>query len=132
LSYEELAFHLEDWVSFLAKETVVAPDDQRDSPADLGGRQSRLAGQRSTGRAGNRYHVWIDRPVGAALMHQPSDSTLLWDAVRVMKRLLRRAGQLPRALAAWWRVRRCLATRTGWRDQLPPVARASNTSSIGS
>ena len=32
----------------------------------------------------------IDSTVSAALMHQPSDSTLLWDAVRVMT-LLRRA-----------------------------------------
>ena len=37
--------------------------------------------------------VRIDSTVSAALMHQPSDSTLLWDAVRVMTRLLRRAGR---------------------------------------
>ena len=42
-------------------------------------------------------------------MHQPSDSTLLWDAVRVMTRLLRRAGRLPGAPVLQWRDRRRLA-----------------------
>jgi IS5 family transposase len=35
--------------------------------------------------------VRIDSTVTAALMHEPSDSTLLWDAARVMTRLLRQA-----------------------------------------
>lgn len=44
-------------------------------------------------------------------MHPPSDSTLLWDAVRVMTRLLRRAGRLPEAPAMRWRDRRRLAKK---------------------
>jgi len=35
--------------------------------------------------------VRLDSTVTAALMHDPSDSSLLWDAVRVMTRLLREA-----------------------------------------
>jgi transposase, IS5 family len=55
--------------------------------------------------------VRIDSTVSAALMHPPSDSTLLWDAVRVMTRLLRRAGRLPEAPAMRWRDRRRLAKK---------------------
>ena len=46
--------------------------------------------------------VRLDSTVGAALMHEPSDSTLLCDGVRVMTRLLRRDA-LPVALAIAWR-----------------------------
>jgi IS5 family transposase len=38
--------------------------------------------------------VRIDSTVVKALMHDPNDSSLLWDAVRVMTRLLKRAGGL--------------------------------------
>ncbi len=46
--------------------------------------------------------VRLDSTVSAALMHEPSDSTLLWDAVRVVTRLLRRAQTLPGAPAVGW------------------------------
>jgi len=52
--------------------------------------------------------VRIDSTVTAALMHEPSDSALLWDAVRVMTRLLRQAARCrePRhcsgAIAGGW------------------------------
>ena len=36
----------------------------------------------------------LDSTVTAALMHEPSDSSLLWDAVRVMVRLLKGADAL--------------------------------------
>ena len=55
--------------------------------------------------------VRIDSTVTAALMHEPSDSALLWDAVRVMSRLLRQAAKLPGASAIRWRDRRRLAKR---------------------
>jgi IS5 family transposase len=35
--------------------------------------------------------VRLDSTVTAALMHEPSDSSLLWDAVQVMVRLLKKA-----------------------------------------
>ena len=38
--------------------------------------------------------VRLDSTVTAALIHEPSDSSLLWDAVRVMVRLLREADGL--------------------------------------
>ena len=38
--------------------------------------------------------VRLDSTVTAALMHEPSDSSLLWDAVRVMVRLLKEADSL--------------------------------------
>ena len=44
-------------------------------------------------------------------MHEPSDSTLLSDAVRVMTRLLQRGGALPGALTVQWRDRRRLAKK---------------------
>ena len=38
--------------------------------------------------------VRVDSTVTAALMHEPSDSALLWDAVRVMSRLLGQADRI--------------------------------------
>src|SRR5438132_3948310 len=49
--------------------------------------------------------------VGAALVHQPSDSPLWGDGGGVMTRLLRRAGRLPEAPAMRWRDRRRLAKK---------------------
>jgi len=49
--------------------------------------------------------------VTAALMHEPSDSTLLSDAVRVMTRLLQRGEALPGTPAVQWRDRRRLAKK---------------------
>ena len=36
----------------------------------------------------------IDSTVTEALMHAPTDSSLLWDGVRVMVRLLKKASEL--------------------------------------
>src|SRR5207247_4577822 len=55
--------------------------------------------------------VRIDSTVTAALMHEPSDSALLWDAVRIMTRLLRQAAALPGAPALQWRDRRRMAKK---------------------
>ncbi|SEI21673.1 transposase, IS5 family [Rhizobium tibeticum] len=40
----------------------------------------------------------MDSTVTAALIHEPSDSSLLWDAVRVMVRLLQQADALSSAI----------------------------------
>ena len=53
--------------------------------------------------------VRLDSTVTEALMHEPSDSTLLWDAVQVITRLLDRAEELPEAPTLHWRDRRRLA-----------------------
>jgi transposase, IS5 family len=121
LSYEELAFHLEDSASFRA----FARLPLRWSPKKSVLHQTISAICASTWEAVNRAllvsaqqnklesgaTVRIDSTVSAALMHSPSDSTLLWDAVRVMTRLLRRAEALPEAPAVRWRDRRRLAKK---------------------
>jgi IS5 family transposase len=55
--------------------------------------------------------VRIDSTVTAALMHEPSDSALLWDTVRLMTRLLHQAAALPGAPAMRWHDRRRMAKR---------------------
>jgi IS5 family transposase len=55
--------------------------------------------------------VRIDSTVTQALMHAPSDSSLLWDAVRVMVRLLKHASALPGAPSIIWRNHRRLAKK---------------------
>jgi IS5 family transposase len=47
--------------------------------------------------------VRLDSTVTGALMHEPSDSSLLWDAVRVMVRLLKRAQAWMGEVARVWR-----------------------------
>jgi transposase, IS5 family len=47
--------------------------------------------------------VRLDSTVTAALMHEPSDSSLLWDAVRIMVRLLKRADTLIGGTGLEWR-----------------------------
>jgi transposase, IS5 family len=104
LSYQELAFHLEDSASFRAfarlplswspqksvlQKTVTAirPEtwEQINRALLSGARQAKLE---------DGAVVRLDSTVTSALMHEPSDSSLLWDAVRVMVRLLKRADAL--------------------------------------
>jgi IS5 family transposase len=47
--------------------------------------------------------VRLDSTATSALMHEPSDSSLLWDAVRVMVRLLKRADALIGGTGLAWR-----------------------------
>jgi transposase, IS5 family len=104
LSYEELAFHLEDSASFRAfarlplswtpKKSVLQKTisairaetwEAINHAVLVSAREERI----EPGRM-----VRVDSTVTAALMHEPSDSSLLWDAVRVMARLLRVADTL--------------------------------------
>jgi IS5 family transposase len=55
--------------------------------------------------------VRLDSTVTEALMHEPSDSSLLWDAVRVMVRLLKEADSLLGGGAIAWRDRRRAAKK---------------------
>ena len=55
--------------------------------------------------------VRLDSTVTAALIHEPSDSSLLWDAVRVMVRLLREAERLAGRARLWWRDHRRAAKK---------------------
>ena len=87
-----------------------------------------LAGAKQD-RLENGATVRLDSTVGAALMHEPSDSILLCDGVRVMTRLLRRADALPGALAIAWRDRRRLAKK---RARAIEYSRGRRTRSAGS
>ncbi|WP_157020298.1 ISNCY family transposase [Mesorhizobium xinjiangense] len=113
LSYQELAFHLEDSASFRAfarlpwswspKKSVlqktisaIRPQTWEEINRALlsGARQEKLE---------DGAVVRLDSTVTAALMHEPSDSSLLWDAVRVMVRLLRQADALAGGTGPGWR-----------------------------
>ena len=71
----------------------------------------------------------LDSTVTAALMHEPSDSSLLWDAVRVMVRLLKGADAL---IGVVWRNHRRAAKKRaraieftrGRPNRVPPLPRA--------
>ena len=111
LSYEELAFHLEDSASFRAfarlprswtpKKSVLHKTisliraetwEAINRAVLVNAREERI----EPGRM-----VRVDSTVTAALMHEPSDSSLLWDAARVMVRLLNDADTLIGGSLVW-------------------------------
>ena len=121
LCYEELAFHLEDSASFRAFARLPLAWSPKKSVlhhtiAAIGAEtweavnQALLASAKQD-KLENGARVRLDSTVCQALMHEPSDSALLWDAVRVMSRLLRRAQMLPGAPRIRWRDRRRLAQK---------------------
>jgi transposase, IS5 family len=121
LSYEELAFHLEDSASFRAFARL--PLSWTPKKAVLHMTISAIRAE--TWEAINRILlvsarqekvetgkvVRLDSTVTAALMHEPSDSSLLWDAVRVMVRLLKRADALVGGHLVWRNHRRAAKKR---------------------
>lgn len=121
LSYEELAFHLEDSASFRAfarlplgwspKKSVLHQTIGAIRAETWEAINQALLASAKQDKLESGATVRLDSTVSAALMHEPSDSTLLWDAVRVMTRLMRRAGRLPGAPALRWRDRRRLAKK---------------------
>jgi transposase, IS5 family len=121
LSYEELAFHLEDSASFRAfarlplawspKKSVLHRTISAIRPETWEAVNRALVASAKQDKLETGAMVRIDSTVTAALMHAPSDSALLWDAVRVMSRLLRQAAKLPGAPAMRWRDRRRVAKR---------------------
>jgi IS5 family transposase len=121
LSYEELAFHLEDSASFPAfarlplawspKKSVLHQTIAAIGAATWEAINQALLASAKQDRLESGATVRLDSTVTAAMMHQPSDSALLWDAVRVMTRLLDRAEVLPGAPAIRWRDRRRLAKK---------------------
>src|SRR5215471_4395003 len=119
LSYDELAFHLEDSASFRAfarlplvwspKKSVLQQTISAIGPTTWEAVNRALVTGAKQDKLDAGTVVRIDSTVTVALMHEPSDSALLWDAVRVMSRLLRQAAKLPGALVIRWRDRRRLA-----------------------
>ena len=121
LSYEELAFHLEDSASFRAfarlplrwspKKSVLHQTIAALGPETWEAVNRALPASAKQDRLESGATVRFDSTVTAALMHEPSDSALLCDAVRVMTRLLDRAETLTEAPAVRWRDRRRLAKK---------------------
>ncbi|HEX8809070.1 MAG TPA: ISNCY family transposase [Xanthobacteraceae bacterium] len=121
LSYEELAFHLEDSASFRAfarlplkwspKKSVLHQTITALGPETWEAVNRALLASAKQDRLESGATVRFDSTVTAALMHEPSDSALLCDAVRVMTRLLGRAETLTEASAIRWRDRRRLAKK---------------------
>ncbi len=106
LSYEELAFHLEDSASFRAfarlpmgwtpKKAVLQKTISAITAASWEAINQAVVRNARQTKLEPAAMVRIDSTVTEALMHEPSDSSLLWDAVRVMTRLLKRAGSVGR------------------------------------
>ena len=121
LSYEELAFHLEDSASFRAfarlplswtpKKSVLHNTISiiRAETWEAINRAVLASARDAKIEAGTV--VRLDSTVTAALMHDPSDSSLLWDAVRVMVRLLREADTLIGGSLLWRDHRRAAKKR---------------------
>ena len=76
-----------------AKEVGAAQDDQRHPETWEAINRTVLASARQEKLEPGKM-VRLDSTVTAALMHEPSDSSLLWDGVRVMVRLLQAADAL--------------------------------------
>src|SRR5476649_1520980 len=99
LSYEELAFHLEDSASFRAFSRLPLWWSPKKSVLQRTISAIGAAGWETINRAvmssarqqklDDGSVVRIDSTVTESLMHAPTDSSLLWDGVRVMVRLLR-------------------------------------------
>jgi transposase, IS5 family len=121
LSYEELAFHLEDSASFRAFARLPWPWSPRKSVLHktIGAiraetweaiNRSLVASARQE-KIEDGSVVRLDSTVTGALMHEPSDSSLLWDGVRVMVRLLKQAQRWMGDLARAWRDHRRAAKK---------------------
>src|SRR2546430_8883365 len=121
LSYEELAFHLEDSASFRAfarlplswspKKSVLHKTISAISAASWETINRTVVCSARQSKLESGTMVRIDSTVTQALMHAPTDSSLLWDAVRVMVRLLKQASALPGAPSIIWRNHRRLAKK---------------------
>ena len=92
LSYEELAFHLEDSASFRAfarlplswspKKSVLHQTISAIQPQTWEAVNRAVLASAKQDKLESGAAVRIDSTVTAALIHEPSDSALLWDAVR--------------------------------------------------
>ena len=121
LSYEELAFHLGDSSSFRAftrlpmslcpKKSVLQKTVSLIRAETWEQINRALLADARREKIERGVVVRIDSTVCDALMHPPTDSTLLWDGVRVMTRLLEAAAALPGGAAVTWRNHKGLAKK---------------------
>lgn len=125
LSYEELAFHLEDSASFRAfarlpwgwspKKSVLHKTISALRAETWEEINRTLLASARQGKLESGSIVRVDSTVTAALIHEPSDSSLLWDAVRVMVRLLQQADALGSAIP--WHDHGRAAKKRAWMIQ---------------
>ena len=121
LSYEELAFYLEDSSSFRAfarlpqslcpKKSVLQKTISRIRPETWELINRTLLSNASQEKIERGTAVRIDSTVCEALVHAPTDSLLLWDGVRVLTRLLKQSVILPGGETVSWRSHRRLAKK---------------------
>jgi transposase, IS5 family len=121
LSYVELAFHLEDSASFISfarlplswspKKSVLQQTISAISAASWEAINRAVLSSARQQKLDDGSVVRIDSTVTASLMHAPTDSSLLWDGVRVMVRLLKQAETLLGATPFTWRNHRRLAKK---------------------
>ncbi|HZL34609.1 MAG TPA: ISNCY family transposase [Tepidisphaeraceae bacterium] len=121
LTYEELAFHLEDSASFRAFARLPLGWSPKKSVLQRTISAIDAASWEKINRAvmdSAQHHevedgsiVRIDSTVTAALMHAPTDSSLLWDGVRVMVRILKKADKLLDGTLRWRNYRRLAKKR---------------------
>jgi len=121
LSYEELAFHLEDSASFRAfarlplswtpKKSVLHKTIGAIRAGTWEAINRMVLASARAERIETGGVIRLDSTVTAALMHEPSDSSRLWDAVRVTVRLLQEADALLGGSRLAWRDRRRAAKK---------------------
>ena len=121
LSYEEVAFHLEDSASFRAfarlpwswtpKKSVLHNTISAIRAETWEAINRTLLTSARQEKVESGKVVRLDSTVTGALMHDPSDSSLLWDAVRVMARLLNGAATLVGGSLVWHDHRRAAKKR---------------------
>ena len=121
LSYVELAFHLEDSASFISfarlplswspKKSVLQQTISAISAASWEAINRAVLSSARQQKLDDGSVVRIDSTVTELLMHAPTDSSLLWDGVRVMVRLLKQAETLLGATPFTWRNHRRLAKK---------------------
>ncbi|MDJ0862723.1 MAG: ISNCY family transposase [Gammaproteobacteria bacterium] len=112
LSYEELAFHLLDSVSFQAFARLPVKFVPKKSALQLNISSIRaktwerinrsVLGDAKSEGVEKGQAIRIDSTVTETPIHEPSDSTLLWDSLRVLVRLLEGAQALPGAPKLHW------------------------------
>ena len=112
LSYEELAFHLLDSASFqsfarlpmgfIPRKSALQSNISAITDATWEGINRRLLGDAQQSRVETGKMMRVDSTVTDAPSHEPSDSTLLWDGMRVLVRLLQWAEKLSGASELMW------------------------------
>ena len=125
LSYEELAFYLMDSASFEAfarlsgrwrpKKSVLHNTISAIRASTWERINQRVLEEAKVQRVEPGQRIRIDSTVCDSPIHEPSDSSLLWDAVRVMVRLLKQADKLSGAgRVAWKNHTRVAKKRARW------------------